>query len=486
MPSPHDTTAAASRASGGPHVRAVVPALAVLTIALRLPAFLSTRHLVFDDGTYGVSVVDMRHGLAPYRGVFSAQGPLHFSLLYAGDLLSFHSINGPRVTPMLAGVAATIAAWAIARRLLNPIAGLIAGVLVATSGSMIWTTGQVTGDGLASAVAVSAVWAALVYRDDPRTRRALVAGALMGAAIAVKPLILPAALPVGWWLWSRRRVDHLASAVGAAIAVWFASALPWGLSRVWEQSVKYNNGAGPRYAKVSQLRKLTSTLTSRDLLVVAALLLAIGTVLFNIWAASQAATPDAKPRPAALHRGDLAIVTVWTVVTALVLVLEPALYRNHLAVIVPPIALLAAIIIRTPRALAILLVVLAPFSVSHLRDILHPTGYRGTSAQLMRALEALPSDAQAISDEPGFVYRAGLYTPKLMNDASVKRIDQHLLTTAMLGKAATDPHVCAVVVWSTRFGRDLPGLPAALRGAGLEIAHTYGGVKALWLRPGCR
>ena len=72
-----------------------------------LPAFFSSRHLVFDDGTYGVSVLDMRHGLAPYRGVFSAQGPLHFSLLYLGDLLGFRTIDGPRVTPMLAGIAAT-------------------------------------------------------------------------------------------------------------------------------------------------------------------------------------------------------------------------------------------------------------------------------------------------------------------------------------------------------------------------------------------
>ena len=66
-------------------------------VLLRLPMLFASRTLVFDDGVYGVSVIDMRHGLAPYRGVFSAQGPLHFPLLYAGDLLSFHSIDGPRV-----------------------------------------------------------------------------------------------------------------------------------------------------------------------------------------------------------------------------------------------------------------------------------------------------------------------------------------------------------------------------------------------------
>jgi Dolichyl-phosphate-mannose-protein mannosyltransferase len=455
----------------------------VLTVVLRLPAFLSSRHLVFDDGTYGVSVLDMRHGLAPYRGVFSAQGPLHFSLLYVGDLLGFRTIDGPRVAPMLAGIAATIAAWAIARRLAGSTAGVIAGVLVATSGSMIWTTGQVTGDGLASAVAVCAVWAALVYRDDPRLRRALVTGVVMGAAIAVKPLILPAAIPVGWWLWSRRRTDHLASAVGAAIAVWLVSALPWGLGNVWDQSVVYNGGAGPRYAKTAQLRKLSSTLASRDLLVVGALVLVLVTAV--VVAVSARRTSGDAPRALAARRDDITVIAVWAIVTALVLVFEPALYRNHLATIVPPLAILAATLVRTPRVLAVLLLILIPFSVANLHDILRPTGYRGASAELMASLARLPRNAQVISDEPGFVYRANLRTPRLLNDPSVKRIDQHLLTTPMIARAARNPAVCAVVVWSARFGRDLQGLPDALRAAGLQVAQTWDGNKALWLRPNC-
>jgi hypothetical protein len=446
--------------------------LAVLTIVLRLPAFLSSRHLVFDDGTYGVSVLDMRHGLAPYRGVFSAQGPLHFPLLYVGDLLGFRTIDGPRVAPMLAGVLATIASWAIARRLAGSTAGVIAGVLVATSGSMIWTTGQVTGDGIASALAVAAVWSAVVYRDDARLSRALLVGVLMGAAIAVKPLILPAAIPIGWWFWSRRRLDHLACAVGVAVVVWFASALPWGLSRVWEQSVKYNTGAGPHYAKLGQLRKLASTFSSRDLLVVGALVLALVSVVVAA-------------RTLVARRADVAVVAVWAAATAVVLVLEPALYRNHLATIVPPLAVLAAILVRTPRVLALLLVLLVPWSVANLHDILWPTGYRGAAAELVHTLKGLPRNAWVISDEPGFVYRANLRTPPLLNDPSVKRIDQGLLTTDMVADAAADHRVCAVVVWSARFARDLPGLAARLAAAGLQ-PHSYGGDRVLWLRPNCR
>ena len=72
-----------------------------------------------------------------------------------------------------------------------------------------------------------------------------------------------------------------------------------------------------------------------------------------------------------------------------------------------------------------------------------------------------------------------------MNDASVKRIDQHLLTTADGRARGRGPSACAR--WSCgRRGSaaTCPGLPAALRRDGLVVAHTYGGLRTLWLRPG--
>jgi hypothetical protein len=251
---------------------------------------------------------------------------------------------------------------------------------------------------------------------------------------------------------------------------------------VWEQSVRYNSGAGPRYAKTSQLRKLTSTLSSRDLLVVAALVLALVTAAAAAgWFGRRVADRTAAR---AAPRRDVAAVAAWAAATALVLVLEPALYRNHLATIVPPLALLAAIAVRTPRVLAVLLVLLVPFSAAHLLDILWPTGYRGDAAALMRELKALPDDAWVISDEPGFVYRAGLRTPPMLNDPSAKRIAQGLITTDTVAEAAADPRVCAVIVWSPRFAQGLPGLPDRLAADGLE-PRSFAGDRTLWLRPGC-
>jgi hypothetical protein len=69
----------------------------------------------------------------------------------------------------------------------------------------------------------------------------------------------------------------------------------------------------------------------------------------------------------------------------------------------------------------------------------------------------------------------------------VLRIDEHLVTTTTVARAAADPRVCAVVVWTSRYGRGLPGLPSALRHDGYAIAHHYRGARAFWQKqtPGC-
>ena len=207
----------------------------------------------------------------------------------------------------------------------------------------------------------------------------------MGAAIAVKPLILPAAIPVGWWLWSRRRADHLAAAVGAAVALWLASALPWGLGHVWDQSVAYNSGAGPRYAKTRQLRKLfVDAHQPRP--------------ARGRRAGARARHGDRRRDPRAgrvrrrraaigasvrsrRRRGDRGLgdrdrARARARARALP---QPPRRRSCRRSRCSPRSSCA----RRARSRS-LLVVLLPFSVAHLHDILGPTGYRGASAELMQ------------------------------------------------------------------------------------------------------
>ena len=447
--------------------------LAVIAVFVRMPTFLSTRALSFDDGVYGASVVDMRRGLLPYRELFSSQGPLHLPLLYVGDIIGLHTIDGPRVTPVLAGVAVTIAVWASARRLgARPPVALVAGVLIATTGTMLWTTGQITGDGPAAALTALAVWAALCYRDWPRLTTALLAGALFGAALATKPIVIAAVVPLGAWLACRRRTEHVVAACGAALGVWLGAALPWGLARVWQQSVEYHERTGPSYSHLFQLQKLFSTVVTRDAVILAA-------VLLGVVAAYRAREKASS---------DTIVLTIWLVLAGLVLVFERAMFANHVAAFVLPLVLLVAVRPPPLRWLALGLIILVPWELVNQRDILWPSHATGVDSQVEAALRALPAGAEAIADDPGLVWRAGRATPAQMNDTTDMRVFQGSITTRTVAVAAASPRNCAVVVTPGGWGVQLAGLRPALEADGYALAHAYRDAthaRDLWLRTDC-
>ena len=83
-------------------------ALAVAAVLLRLPAFLASRHLTFDDGQYGAVVLGLRAGELPFRDLFSSQGPLYYPLLAVADVVGLRSLNGPRLLPVAAGAIAVV------------------------------------------------------------------------------------------------------------------------------------------------------------------------------------------------------------------------------------------------------------------------------------------------------------------------------------------------------------------------------------------
>ncbi len=89
---------------------------------------------------------------------------------------------------------------------------------------------------------------------------------------------------------------------------------------------------------------------------------------------------------------------------------------------------------------------------------------------------------KAVADDPAYVWRAGLSTPRLMNDVSKMRIDQGSLTTDDVVDAARERDTCAVVIWTFRFGSLLTGLREGIRGAGYELAREYAPGHELWLR----
>ena len=144
----------------------------VVALLVRIPAFFAPQPLGFDDGQFAMSVIAMRHGGLPFREVFSSQGPLFLPIAWLGDLLTFQRLNSPRAASVIAGVVLAILVLLIARRLTTPGAALVAALFVALSGSVLWTTGPLTSDGIGSAFTAATVLAALRYWRSPTVRRA--------------------------------------------------------------------------------------------------------------------------------------------------------------------------------------------------------------------------------------------------------------------------------------------------------------------------
>ena len=126
---------------------------------------------------------------------------------------------------------------------------------------------------------------------------------------------------------------------------------------------------------------------------------------------------------------------------------------------------------------------LVPWQVANETDILWPGHYTGIDGQVVARLQRLPHGSEAMADDPGLVWRAGLSTPAQMNDTTDMRVFQGELTTPVIAAAAASGHVCAVVITPVGFGTLLPGLRDALTRVGYRLAHAYGRDRELWLRP---
>jgi len=459
--------------------------LALGAVALRLPAFFADRHLTFDDGSYGVSALLMRDGKLPYQDIFSSQGPLFLPILYVADLLGLRTANGTRLLALGAAVALTVATYATARYVTARGGALVAAGLVATSGSVLYTTAGLASDGPALALAVGAVALALRYRSAPSPGAAAVVGVVLGAALSVKLLVLPAGLVVAFLLVGARRPRDTGLAVGSAMAIGLAATATWGFGDVWEQYISYHRESARILSYPGAIRRLVVTLVERDAFLVAlGMVVAFGMLVAAIRRGRGPGTADGQDHPLGERRAVL-VLAGWTLATAVVLVVEPAFWRPHLAQIVPPLALLVGLRPPPLRLLGIVVVVLVPWQVAHTNDLLWPADYDRAEQAAVTALEALPYDALVITDNPGLAWRAERRIPGFLVDSSIKRIEQHQITTAVLARAAARSDVCAVLVWDDRYG-NRPHLPARLADIGYRVEARYGGPRVLYERPTCR
>ncbi|MFI5053841.1 MAG: ArnT family glycosyltransferase [Acidimicrobiia bacterium] len=463
-------------------------ALGVVAVVLRIAVFFAARSLVFDDGVFGSSALAMRAGDAPFRDVFSSQGPVFLPLVWLADLAGFRTVDAPRLLTVGAGVLVTIATYSCARHVTTRGNALFAAALVTTSGSVLWVTGPVNADGPSLALSVLALAFALRYRARPRTSTALWVGVAGGAAISIKALSVPAVLIAGLVvLLSHRRVRDAATAAGVAVGVYVLAALPWGIERVWDQSYTYHNESRRVNTPLEAAEKVVRTLWSRDLLVVVALALALGALIVRSVGRRRAHT-NRRGASDGITTDDPRFVVggllLWVALVFALLLWEPAMWRAHIAHLVVPLALLAAL---RPPPWPLLLVVgmiAVPVFVADNSDILWPSGYSGHEAALVHRLRELPDRALVISDNPGWAWRSGHAPPGNFADTSYQRIDNGELTENSLARAASASDVCAVVASSASQFLRFPGLDDRLATEGYEPTR-FGPRITLYLRSHC-
>lgn len=464
-----------------------VAVLAIVAMVLRLPAFFASRSMIFDDGVYGMSAVAMRHGELPFRDIFSSQGPLHLPLLFVADLVGLRTLNGTRILPMAAGITATIAMYAVARRVSTRPGAIVAALLLTTSGSVIAVTGPITSDGSAMAFTLLALLAALRYREAPSPGRAVVVGLLAGAGLATKVVMFPVGIPIAVLMLSRRRWREVAIGAGTAVGFLLLAALPWGLAAVWDQSIEYHRVARRSLSYGGNASKVVSTLVERDPAVLVALVVAVvlGCIIARGW----------PPSPEDPVGGDrmgsrfvTAMVVPWIVVQFGFLVAESGLWKAHVVHMVPPLVVLVAVFavpLAVTKTVAVVSLVILPFQFMQVEQFLRPGGYTGHEAQIMEKLEALPPGAIVITDEPGFAWRAGRDIPVRYVDTSWQRIEEGRITADDVVNDARASDVCAVVAWGPGHFAKLPDLPERLETEGF-VARRLGNDAVYYARPACR
>jgi hypothetical protein len=463
-----------------------VAVVAVVAVLLRLPLVLSHNMVHVDEGVYGASVDAMRAGFAPYRDVFSSQGPLFLPVLWIADLVGVGWWAAPRFASAAGGVVLTVACYALVRRRSGPAAATLAAALVTSSGSVVVATSAAITEGVVLGLTSTSVVLAMRVRERPTRLRLASLIACLGCALATKsvfaaPALLAAAVAVGPQLSRRRAV---LAAAGVPL-VWLALALPWGVGAVWDQSVAYHlegsTGADPIGSAVT----VGLTLRRADALavVVAGTLLAL--------AIRRRSTASRVRRSS---ESDGRVLRVWLASTVGLLAIVSPLWHQHVAYLVPPLVVVA--FAHAPRAVrdarrasvaagAVGLIVLALATpvVAGSRD---QEDHRVEMDEIVRLLRSTPRGELVVSDLPGLVWLADRGLPPDLVDADGKRIRSGRITAATLADAARRERVCTLVFWSPTKYRTL-GFDPTRAGYRIVQRHDLGTHDALvYRRLDCR
>jgi hypothetical protein len=342
---------------------------------------------------------------------------------------------------------------------------LLALLLGALSPAYLTASRRSLTEALALAPVILAVAAALQYRRRGRRGWLLVAGLLLSIGIAIKPIVLPAAVPVGLALSGAGRAwrrDALVVAASAGLSLLLIVLLV-GPAGVLRQIVEYR----------LQARQSWGWSLAGNWAVVSGVLDDEPLALFALALAGSAALIRLAPGAGWPLLG-------WALASLGLLILHAPLFAKHPVILVPPLAALAGGLgtawsrrRELPRlvepALALgagLLLVTLPATLAADRRVvgLDPAAPPVPSAAGLQAstIAALaPPDRFVLTDTPFLPYLADRLVPPPLTDLSSTRIGAGALSTEEL-VAAADRYPVGLAVLRTDWFRQLAGFNAWL------------------------
>jgi Dolichyl-phosphate-mannose-protein mannosyltransferase len=303
--------------------------LALLAVALptrlvNLDAFVGK----FDEGIRGEQLLLMAAGFRPFRDIFASQGPLSLDVFYPTFMLFGQTLGAARLgAVVLSVVGLLLTVWA-ARLVGGIVAAVTTGVVLLLSPTYLKNSRLALVEIPALAPAVAAVGAALVYQRGGDRRWLLSSGALLALALLIKPIVIPAAIPIGLLILLRRDHGRKKAAdlalCGLVVAVVSAAVVALvGPADVYEQMVRFR--AASRQAEGWSLREN--------------------------WSAMAGELADEQPPPlvAAAAAGTLLVLArprvglplvAWPLATFALLMAYSPLQFKHAVIMLPPLALL--------------------------------------------------------------------------------------------------------------------------------------------------
>jgi 4-amino-4-deoxy-L-arabinose transferase-like glycosyltransferase len=427
----------------------------------------------YDDGVYLSSVLAMRAGGAPFRDVYSSQGPVFLPLLRLADRLGFGVPWAARLVPMTAALAMVVITYLLSRQVGGRWHATVAASLVATSGLLVFSTVRVDSDAVVAALAAGAVLAAMMEER----RWSVVAVFLIGLAVGVKSLMAgPALLAVLWLLGRRHRPRAALAALVAVGAVVVVVSLPWGLAAVWDQSVRLHLLARQNgWNLPDRLYLVRDTLWQYDRVLVTVTLISAAAGLVRLVKRRRNAV-------AAPHREVTAALWLWMAASVAVVAVHSPLWTQHLTMLLIPAAVLA---VRLRPPLLLVAIVAGALLPAHVANagwrLSQPRATRDELVMVDTLRSIQPADGLVISDEPTLTWMANRVSPGQLVDTSYVRIGAGQLTKAQVVAAASEPGVCAVLLWSGRLD-GLTGIRTSFDGYRRVVQH---GGHELLLRDSC-